>query len=478
MYWPIILLFVFVLVFPSIILHRIRAVEEGRRPTTQCLYGSTKLPWILAFYLHFLVHHILLMIIYSGPVIRFLPSLISLCLIQCLLFFFLPLLRKIIISRTCASLWTLLAFSIVTVSLLSFYAPGLWIIPLPIQISSLSSWLLYIWLAGFFAIMLWFIFSHFQFHRILLKSSQPITDEIILDIWKKELELAKYPKEPFPLYTSPVTQTPLSIGLFHRTTAVLLPEKSYSEDALKLILRHELIHICRYDALVKFTIMTFSAFLWFNPLMWISMRSCFNDLELSCDETVLFGYEHETRHRYATLLLQTAAEQRGFTTCLSASAQALRYRLKNVMKPKKRLTGGIIAGLFLCLVLCSQLINYSYNPGTIQEHIFQNQSPENYTLIDSVIVKAPKEVIADSYEDYPELTAYLFRIPVSPLMKNAELDWEADLGQFVLVGSDVKYSFWLTDDLLKVYNPMNQEISYYRVDGVLNWAFMAEQVSK
>ena len=478
MYWLIILIFAIPFILICISIHRMRAAEEGRIPTKGCRYGSSKSAWLFVWYLLFITRNILHLIIYSGPIIRFLPSLISLCLIQCLLFFFLPLLRQIFISRTCATLWTILAYCIFCVCVLSSNTLGLWIIPLPIRIPPLSSWLLYIWLAGFCAIMFWFIFSHIKFRRMLLKSSQHITDEIILDIWKKELELAKYPKEPFPLYTSPVTQTPLSIGLFHRTTAVLLPEKSYSEDALKLILRHELIHICRYDALVKFTIMTFSAFLWFNPLMWISMRSCFNDLELSCDETVLFGYEHETRHRYATLLLQTAAEQRGFTTCLSASAQALRYRLKNVMKPKKRLTGSIIVGLFLCLILCSQLINYSYNPGTIQEHIFQNQSPENYTLHDSVIVKAPKEVIADSYEDYPELTAYLFRIPVSPLMKNAELDWEADLGQFVLVGSDVKYSFWLTDDLLKVYNPMNQEISYYRVDGVLNWAFMAEQVSK
>jgi hypothetical protein len=264
--------------------------------------------------------------------------------------------------------------------------PGLWTIPLPIRFTHPAPWLQYIWLIGYLAIMGWFLFSHFHFRSKLLKAGTAITDERILALWKKELELARYPKKPFLLYTSPVTQTPLSIGLFHRSTVVVLPEKAYSEEDLKLILRHELIHICRYDTLVKFVIMTFSAFLWFNPLMWISMRSCFNDLELSCDETVLLDADAGQRRQYADLLLRTAGDERGFTTCLSASARALRYRLHWVVNPVKRFTGSFLAGaiLFGLMFTCGH-VTLAFDQTTGADLIFAGESPALYELDDNEV---------------------------------------------------------------------------------------------
>ena len=477
MYWPVILMFAFVFVLISIVIHRMRAIEEGRIPSEGCRYGSPKSLWFFVWYLLFIFRNILYLIAYNGSVVRFLPSLISFCLIQCLLFLLLPLLRKIIISRTCASLWTLLAYCIFPICFLFANAPGLWTIPLPFRFTHPAPWLQYIWLIGYLAIMGWFLFSHFHFRSKLLKACTAITDERILALWKKELELARYPKKPFLLYASPVTQTPLSIGLFHRSTVVVLPEKAYSEEDLKLILRHELIHICRYDTFVKFVIMTFSAFLWFNPLMWISMRSCFNDLELSCDETVLFGYAQGPRRRYANLLLNTVADQRGFTTCLSASSRSLLYRLKNVMKPKKQLTGGIAAGLFLCLVFCAQLINYSYNPGTVQEHIFQNDASQEYVILDGTIA-AGEQVTHTLREDNPALTEYLFQLQASPLMKESSFRFEGQIAQIVIDGQDMKHTLYIRDGLLWVRTLSKADNGYdhryYRIDEPLDWAYLCK----
>ena len=67
--------------------------------------------------------------------------------------------------------------------------------------------------------------------------------------------------------------------------------------------------------------------------MWMAMERSAQDMELSCDETVLLEADDVTRRRYAGLLLATAGDSRGFTTCLSASASALRYRLRNVSIP-------------------------------------------------------------------------------------------------------------------------------------------------
>ena len=86
--------------------------------------------------------------------------------------------------------------------------------------------------------------------------------------------------------------------------------------------------------------------------------------------------------------------------------------------------------------------------------------------------------MADSYEDIPELTEYLFQIPISKRMKDTELNWDADMGQFALVSPDYKYNLWLTDDILRVYDPVTADISYYSVDGTVDWSYLAELVSQ
>lgn len=69
------------------------------------------------------------------------------------------------------------------------------------------------------------------------------------------------------------------------------------------------------------------ALCWFNPLMWIATRKASDDLELSCDEIVLENMDEGMRRQYAELLLDTAGQAGGFTICLSAAAETMRYRL-------------------------------------------------------------------------------------------------------------------------------------------------------
>lgn len=467
-------------VLAAISTYTARAKEEGRRPAKNCRYPSYPMNAFFGYYPLLAILLFVTLLLHPEPDLSILPSLIIMGTFQCVLLVLQPLLRKVIAARTCAALWTLLSVTLLFLTRIVRMAyVSLLTIPIPFNISSSHlPGLLYIWLAGFTGIMIWHIITHVLFRKKILKDIRE-ADSSIMHVWFKEEAIANIPVGSYQVVISPAAQTPLSIGLFRRSTLVVLPEKKYTEEELKLILRHELIHICRQDALGKFGILFLTALFWFNPLMWIAMRCCADDLELSCDETVLFGYERDIRHQYANLLLNTVADQRGFTTCLSASARALRYRLKNVIVPRKRLTGGILVGL-MCFFLffgCF-FVDFSYNPGTIGEHVFQNQSADDFTLIDSVVVKESKQIVADSYEDIPELTEYLFQIPISKRMKDTELNWDADMGQFALVSPDYTYSLWLTDDILRVYDPVTADISYYSVDGTVDWTYLAELVSQ
>ena len=94
-----------------------------------------------------------------------------------------------------------------------------------------------------------------------------------------------------------------------------------------------------------------TAMCWFNPLMWVAMRKSADDFELSCDESVLLAQPQPVRRQYAELLLKTAGDERGFTTCLSARAASLRYRLTRVLHPKKTSEGTLMLTCFMFLFM-------------------------------------------------------------------------------------------------------------------------------
>lgn len=293
-----------------------------------------------------------------------------------------PWLRRWVSARVCAMLWLLPDWIYVFVGRLDLptdgkklvlHAPG-----------TLVYVLLAVWTVGAVGVMVWKIGSHLAFRRRILKNTVPVTDRQTLHVWEIELERAWIRKCKWKLVRSDAVTTPLSIGLYNRTTRIVLPMREYTQEELSLILRHEIIHISRGDPEAKFFLTFCTAMCWFNPLMWAAMRKSADDFELSCDESVLLDEPQPVRRQYAELLLQTAGDERGFTTCLSATADALRYRLKAVMKPEKKRTGAILIGLTLfALSLCSGYVALAYDAQPGAAHIFGGQDLSTVT-VDSV----------------------------------------------------------------------------------------------
>ena len=293
-----------------------------------------------------------------------------------------PWLRRWVSARVCAMLWLLPDWIYVFVGRLNLptdgkklvlHAPG-----------TLVYVLLAVWAVGAVGVMVWKIGSHLAFRRRILKNAVPVTDGQTLHVWEIELERAWIRKCKWKLVRSDAVTTPLSIGLYNRTTRVVLPMREYTQEELSLVLRHEIIHISRGDPEAKFFLTFCTAMCWFNPLMWAAMRKSADDFELSCDESVLLDEPQPVRRQYAELLLQTAGDERGFTTCLSATAGALRYRLKAVMKPEKKRTGAILIGLTLfVLAMCSGYVALAYDAQPGAAHIFGGQDLSTVT-VDSV----------------------------------------------------------------------------------------------
>ncbi len=321
----------------------------------------------------------------------------------------LPLLRRTISARACGNLWlvpTLLYFSLY---LNDYEATPLLLITLPRQRLAVFA---RIWLAGFAVVVLWQLVSHFRYRGFLLNSAQKVTDDRILSLW--HTESARHGvKAEIPVFVSDSVSTPLSIGCFDRTMRLILPRQRYTEEELFLIFRHELRHILREDTQTKLFIGLCTAVCWFNPLAWIARKRASEDLELSCDEAVLSGADGETRRRYAELLLKTAGSSPGYTTCLSASASSLRYRLRNIVKPVKRFSGGVVIGLAsFGLMMAVSAVAFADSVSTAQSVIF-DKAPSGLT-VDSISIYRKEQYGFKRVHKWEEeaLTEYLASLRV------------------------------------------------------------------
>lgn len=279
----------------------------------------------------------------------FLSVVLSISIYFTLLLLLLPLLRKLFSPRACATLWLLPVFLFYQPSILDDFLDGArWVINLP----SDFPWLFpCIYLPVAVAIFGWKLLSHLLFRRRTMASACEITEGRELELFKAELERVSY-LSPVKLCYSDTLSTPLSMGLFNKTRVTLLPRRDYTEQDLNFIFRHEVCHLQRCDIHTKVCLAFCLAFCWFDPLVWLAVRRAAEDLELACDELVLEGLGREERQAYARLLLSCSGKAPGFTSCLSAAGRTMRYRLKNVVEPRRCLPGTLLLAvvMFLCVM--------------------------------------------------------------------------------------------------------------------------------
>ncbi len=391
-----------------------------------------------------------------------------------ILLLLLPILRRFICARVCAMLWMIPNYLYITNQ--SFME-----LPSPKLVFSASgnlAWLLFIlWFMGFFTVLVLKIAEHLTFRRQILKAAAAVADPEVLYIWGKILEQAQIKKPKFKLVTSNAVNMPLSVGLFKGTTKVILPARQYSLEELELILKHEIIHISREDSSGKFFLIFCTAMCWFNPLMWIAMNKCAEDMELSCDETVLLNAGEAERQKYASLLLNTAGDGRGFTTCLSPSADTMRYRLKNIVKPAKRRSGALAVGLiFFLLCMTSGYIALSYGGKSGAEIIYSSGDASQYTL--QHVSKGKNYYTDFEILDEEAFHRYLSELTLSELTGNYSFSDSSEQCTYILNTPDGTLGIILFDNAIKLAPIGNsREADYYYIEEGVDWEYLGTLIT-
>ncbi len=155
------------------------------------------------------------------------------------------------------------------------------------------------------------------------------------------------------IYLSEKVITPAVYGIIR--PKIYLPTSCKEKDT-ELIIQHEEMHIRRADNLWRIIAFFIAAAHWFNPLVWLFLKSLLADLELSCDERVLATLGDDRAKEYALSLLES---KQGVTVFASAFGGAkIRTRIENILHFKKLTWLSLtVFTAFIAAVFCVLLTN-------------------------------------------------------------------------------------------------------------------------
>lgn len=264
-----------------------------------------------------------------------------------------------------------------------WFAPAAGIAANPIQ--TWPFWGGLIWLFGMALLVTYSIITAAGLYR-RLKSAKPLFDNIY------EMK-------------GPGLKTPFVFGLLkpkiYLPTGLAAKEKGY-------IIKHEQTHIQRLDHLIKPFAFLLLCVHWFNPFAWIAFFLMNEDMELSCDESVIRQLGSAIKKDYSTSLLSLSAGRRPtLGGCpLAFGENNTKGRIVNVLNYKKPAFWVVIAAIIAVAALGVGLLS---NPQakqltvddyarqymeekikTYEETIGNWKEINNFKIVDSKITRLEK----------------------------------------------------------------------------------------
>ncbi|MBR7147727.1 MAG: hypothetical protein IKD13_02755 [Firmicutes bacterium] len=183
------------------------------------------------------------------------------------------------------------------------------------------------------------------------------------------------------VFQSDQIRSPFILGLIR--PRIYIPF-GLEEESRRYILAHERYHLKRGDHVIKLIAFLILAVHWFNPLVWLGFYMMTRDMEMSCDEQVLFQ-EENIRKAYSMSLLSFAANRRfPMPSPLAFGESDVKERIKNILRwerPDHRIS---VTAIALCMVL---ILGCAANPKVrpyegeymnFQDQMYvEDQEPEN-----------------------------------------------------------------------------------------------------
>lgn len=153
---------------------------------------------------------------------------------------------------------------------------------------------------------------------------------------------------------------------------IFIPSNT-NEEEIPYIVAHEEEHLRYRDNWWKPLGFLSLAVHWFNPLVWVSYVLMCRDMELACDERVIWRMNSDEKKKYSEILLSFGELKRVVTTCPVAFGEVgIKQRIKSIVN-FKRPSGWIIAAALLVSVVVG--VCFMTNPdGILTDNLAKTSS--------------------------------------------------------------------------------------------------------
>lgn len=208
-----------------------------------------------------------------------------------------------------------------------------------------------LWLAGAAVVLLRNISSYREVLRGITRAGVPLTDGPEREQLDRCLAACGM-RRRVRLCRSAAVDTPLLAGVFR--PVIVLPDTALSPENLRHIFSHELTHCRRNDLAYKWLAVLACALHWFNPAVYLMLRSINRLCELSCDQCVIAGYDAAERRQYMQTILRMLSAsvgcRRTVTTAMSAGGRMIEKRLRLIQRNRQIRRGAKYAGAALTVL--------------------------------------------------------------------------------------------------------------------------------
>jgi len=224
------------------------------------------------------------------------------------------------------------------------------------------------------------------------------------------------------VYVSEKISAPFVFGLF--VPRIYLPDV-LDKNEKEYVLLHERTHIRHGDWLIKIIGMFAVAVHWFNPLAWLAYRLFEQDIEMSCDESVVAGMDADIKQAYTMSIVSFAKRSNakrylvtplGFSK-VNFSKTEVTNRVKNIINFKQ---GKMATAVIITAVLLVIGAGCSFNPKTngVNPENLNNKETETTSVAQTTADEtSTTEELTEGYEGGP--------------LYNREVDGPRDFAIFV-----------------------------------------------
>jgi beta-lactamase regulating signal transducer with metallopeptidase domain/protocatechuate 3,4-dioxygenase beta subunit len=168
---------------------------------------------------------------------------------------------------------------------------------------SARAWLALVWVVGMLLLVgrrSWLALTLARQRRTWHRVEQPRILHVF-EQCRRDLRLSRRVE----LFLAPDLAGPATDGVWR--PCIVLPAtlvSSFSDEELRLMLLHELLHVRRLDVPSDRLAALLAIAHWFNPIAWLALACLRQERELACDAAVLDRVGSDAAHRYGHLLLK------------------------------------------------------------------------------------------------------------------------------------------------------------------------------